>query len=806
MDEENLIDLNIRYDIPNDAAERLEELSRVTSELRTNLELNSRFTSDQVGYYKELIEISRSVISFQTELNDVLQARVNAESRLRDIRGEDLEYLNQVEERAQTVGSQLEGLGFGRAGQVGSGDENIAEQLRELISGERGGRARQGTSGLTSVLGGYGAAVLGGAEQQGEQSPARQGPPPPPAESLPAQPASSVEESITEKIPDLPDLSTQQPETPPQPEPQAQTQQVPETAGKSLTVPEGEGGSPSGLGGLLSGTLSGTGLGNILSGENTPGGLTELFRGMGGNPGGGILGSIGRALPWVAAATAGMSAVGAGGQYYQGLKNLGGVTGGGAAEGLAYQSEIRTMAMNPFITTDQAREVVMSALSNGYTGREFETVTEFMADNMRQMNMTTAESMELLRTNVEHGGQSIEALGVQLGTVTSLASDSNMSRQAMTEIFRQTSGAAVDLGVSGQSAGELGIIASNMFQDTEDEDGNVIVNPLKGRGGDIVSGMLSSEVFQSNVRNVRDIDANIYEIPDIISEDGTATDEIERVLREQASQVPDAERFRQRLETNYRISLSRPEARSLYDQVMSEEGIVGPALEGIDEVAETEERGFWNQFTGGLSTGTGNTLAYLGGGLGRIGGSAWSGIMSIGPGLSALAGSEEGQAKLDERWAKEGEKWDQFHRTNEARNLGVGLGLRNESLENIVKQYGLSDLELVEGGERTSFDDLNFNDRDTFDRITEGQISVRGQEAMTLSEINRSGGMTGDGGVFTGEGSFTTPQGLTIGLTPEASRVLQIEGSPTQNELQSFYGSNGASLNDPAIGDPRAGR
>ena len=37
------------------------------------------------------------------------------------------------------------------------------------------------------------------------------------------------------------------------------------------------------------------------------------------------------------------------------------------------------MALNPFITTDQARQIVTQGLSSGYTGKEFDTVTQFMA-------------------------------------------------------------------------------------------------------------------------------------------------------------------------------------------------------------------------------------------------------------------------------------------------------------------------------------------------------------------------------------------------------------------------------------------
>lgn len=138
------------------------------------------------------------------------------------------------------------------------------------------------------------------------------------------------------------------------------------------------------------------------------------------------------------------------GEWYQGMRAQGATRGGGAAEGMAFEMGVRTMAMNPFLSTEQSRKIMTSALNEGYTGKEFDTVTDFMADNLKKMNMDVAESVRLLRTNVNKGGQSIAGAQQDIGAVSRMAQNDDV-RQTSDQL-RQTYSNVMDTLTTGPGA------------------------------------------------------------------------------------------------------------------------------------------------------------------------------------------------------------------------------------------------------------------------------------------------------------------------------------------------------------------
>lgn len=95
--------------------------------------------------------------------------------------------------------------------------------------------------------------------------------------------------------------------------------------------------------------------------------------------GAGVVGGI------VAAGVAANNVVQNAGEMYQDYKNFGLMQGGGAAQGAGYEIQARMMAISPFITTEQSRRIIQMGLSQGYHGKEFETVTEMVAWNAKEM-------------------------------------------------------------------------------------------------------------------------------------------------------------------------------------------------------------------------------------------------------------------------------------------------------------------------------------------------------------------------------------------------------------------------------------
>ena len=170
-------------------------------------------------------------------------------------------------------------------------------------------------------------------------------------------------------------------------------------------------------GGLIAGGAAAmSAIGRI--GGNAGGGGGDDGGGGGGGGTGGGSGSMGN---WgKVAAGAGAAGVGLGlmtkgfgkiqdaGEQIQQYRNLGAESGGGAVEGAGFEIQARMMAMNPFITLDQSRSIMQTALKNGYTGKEFDTVTAMMADNLKEMNMSSADSMKAWMAIVEKGNGSVK--------------------------------------------------------------------------------------------------------------------------------------------------------------------------------------------------------------------------------------------------------------------------------------------------------------------------------------------------------------------------------------------------------------
>lgn len=167
---------------------------------------------------------------------------------------------------------------------------------------------------------------------------------------------------------------------------------------------------------------------------------------------------------------AGLAAVEKGGSVYQGYKNMGMIRGGGAAQGFGDEMSIRTMALNPFITTEQSRQIIMAGLTEGYSGKQFDTVTQFMASNLKDMNVSVNDSVSMLRKNVNEGGQSIEGLGASLAMIKGLAGgNTSMSMPDMMAAFQQTSGNLVSQGMSGGGASQAALDSLGGFSGPGDQ-------------------------------------------------------------------------------------------------------------------------------------------------------------------------------------------------------------------------------------------------------------------------------------------------------------------------------------------------
>lgn len=230
----------------------------------------------------------------------------------------------------------------------------------------------------------------------------------------------------------------------------------------------GQGGGGGGGGGRGGGGLSGM-IANVGSG---------MIGGIFGNKAGGMVGNMLQdhpSLGYLGAAGLGLGAVGAAqniGERITGLTQLGSVQGGGAIEGAGYEIESRIMALNPFITTDQARQVMQMSLKSGFRGGEGDTVQDFMVKNFKDMSMSFADSLELINSSVVKGGESSKSfsenmtnLQDSLDLMKGLSDEGGAALPTRQEQFKETVSTLTSMNVGRDSAQRAALGLQEAFKD-----------------------------------------------------------------------------------------------------------------------------------------------------------------------------------------------------------------------------------------------------------------------------------------------------------------------------------------------------
>jgi len=207
------------------------------------------------------------------------------------------------------------------------------------------------------------------------------------------------------------------------------------------------------------------------------GGKAAAAGGTGGQGPGGFMGTLASLAPAllkgggvIGAAATGLAAFEKGGQMYQGYKNMGLVTGDDIGQGVKDEASIRMMALNPFITTEQARQVIQAGLTEGYGTpgqKTFDTVTDFMANNLKNMNLSISDSVQLLRKNVNEGGQSVDGLTKSLGQLKEIAKGGVSTLPDLEQGFVQTSTALTNAGFGGQQASDAAVGSGQQFSNSQ---------------------------------------------------------------------------------------------------------------------------------------------------------------------------------------------------------------------------------------------------------------------------------------------------------------------------------------------------
>lgn len=543
----------------------------------------------------------------------------------------------------------------------------------------------------------------------------------------------------------------------------------------------------------------GGGLGALLGAGSVGGAVSGLMSRIGGSaaaPGGlqggalaGLAGRVGMAGLGLTAGLAGYGMLQQGGEMYQSYKNQGMVRGGGFAEGVSNEMSARIMAMDPFLSTDQSRQVIQAALTEGYTGKAHDMVTSFIASNLKEMNLSVAESVELLRKNVEEGGQSIEGLAMELSVIKGLSQDGARSMSDRMAGFAGVSSALIDAGVPGPTAGRAAMIAGEVWSDDQN---------LKGAFEHIVAGLSSSPQGQAMALALSGTTrpAGVMPGTEFARMDDGGNQATMAMLKRFAQDsmrqargdfLNAARIFQQRLAgAGQQINMTT--AQNMLEKLLSGEDFVGSATADVEQEI-SEQTTVQNRHPGS---------ALLGGIVSTIATTA-SGIKDT----VATAGTA-----IADAWNGEGGRiWGRFRELDE-RQKDRAAAVRSAfaphnvpMMDKVIDQYGHSGFEVLDGDGNV----VNYNpwNRKTMEGLSSGDYTLRARGSQgagtPLSQVAQSGGL-GGGSTARTEVSGT----LRIEMDPSAQRSglrapSSVQLTPHEERANAGYG--GATPNNAPPGE-----
>lgn len=493
---------------------------------------------------------------------------------------------------------------------------------------------------------------------------------------------------------------------------------------------------------------------------------------------GGSLGRMGAIAPLAkglgvaGAGIAGVAAINAGiqktGEWAHDMQGHGVQMGGGFSEGLAFEAQIRTMAMNPFISTEQSRKIMQEALQSGYTGKEMDTVTEFMAENLKKMNMDAAESMKMLQKNVILGGQDIESLQAQLTGNVALAREGNLSTDDINQQFSQISGQAIDAGSGGA---EGGVYAQNLIASVKDD-------PILSEAGatDLANSAFSSNAMQREIARDAGIVGDVLSehVPSyLMSQEGGSANlarnqrnVIKRVLMPIAVKFarPGAtDRDKSRAVRQAQNQLRRFDIRWDTNQVAN---VLASVADGTwDEQTESglEEA----QQIGGGDMVEGHKVD----GVTSTAGASWRQSMAwLSSNDEAYANASQGKAEAEARSKLQGQLYD-IETQDDQGNPASSTAYTPEVLRDLaLAEHGgdIKDITIVENGKERKLTGADIRNQEFMKKLQGGDISVK-TEGGTQTLQEWSGTQQSD--VASASGNMF---GIHVDLTKEAKEMLNI--------------------------------
>ena len=556
--------------------------------------------------------------------------------------------------------------------------------------------------------------------------------------------------------------------------------------------------SPGGAGGMIQrgiGAMGQLGGGGVAAGLG--GGLGRMAGMAGLGP---VAGALGIGL-------AGYGLVQGAGGIYQDYKNMGSVRGGGASEGVGYEMSIRAMAMNPFISGDQSRQIIQQGLRDGYTGQEFSTVTDMVAHNLKDFNMQIGDSFNLVRKNVVEGGQSMLSLANDMGMLKDMSKTGYRSLPELQQGYAQTTSALISAGMPGSGASEAALLAGQAFKDNA---------TLAGSYEGVAAAFSSNPQNMAIMKYQGGLNAPPGMMPGAMAmamggeqggkammagAEGTIKKFALQAYRARGNPpIGSTDYFNAAYMWQMRMQqMGMPFANDttkteqMFRAYIQGESPLADANKEVDDErknqSQVKDRNPIGQSLGGM-------VSTLSAGFG----SAFDTAVQIGGTVKDLV--TDNSDHIGERWRESQERLG-----NRFAAAGMAAsGQKIAALDNVARTYGANGFEVLDNNQQVV--KFNPDNKDQMERLSSGEYRWRPKGSAGAGyTVEQVGTASGDDLKKIAGGKTEVSGAVTIGLTPEAQKALVVQGGNkvtlTPHEQQANAGYGQATPNNAAPGEGR---
>jgi hypothetical protein len=709
---ENTVAARLSIDIPAEGVQSLREITQEISRFRTEMEAAARSQGDFIGFFETLPSIAGQAANAFKTYADELERGLATQERMANAVG-------RWDVQPGSTPEVFKGMSTGMGRSSGEVQDQVADLDRLRGMGAAGERQ-----------------YLNVQQQNGALS----------SGDMPSSNSQAAIADATERI-SMRDRVNQ------------------ERSG-------GSGGFNSG-GGIANQIMNQFGIGNSQMGMLQQGGIGGMSGAVpqpnsgssgavGAPAGGAALGMLGRMGPLgmgLTGAAAGYGLTQFAGERLQGLKDVGLTTGGGIKEGAEAELQARIMGMSPFLTNDQSRSIIQNALRDGYKGKEYETVTKFMADNMKDFAMTVTESREALKTQMLGGG-SPEAFASSMEVQKKLSEKGYLSFQDRSAAMR---GMTQQMVASGANVGDaLNTSAAELEMYSDDPNTKGLVSDFGMAARSTMGGQMM-QLIAAGIQPSTDYGEwgeQLAAAPDASSKT------LQSAYRQSGGKKGI---FHTILTQQYGMQISQGAASALFEKIKSGGGVLNEYATGtarVNEAVKSESSVSQRSFGESLNAGVGSTVGAIGGSLADI---ATGNLGNIPQRFRAGA----------------------FQSSTDHIDI----------LDQIVKSNGNDPNNImVQGSSGSSWEKLQPGDKSQLEALANGGRWKRSGEqgnGLTLADSSRAGGGFGSQDVSVqGEVSLhvTTDPGVNVQGAP---KTIQL----TQNQVRANAGWGNSTVNAPPPGD-----